>query len=321
MPQVDQQDQEVELTPEQRLAQQSEGFDEAITSTTSHDATADAAAATKTAEEAAKAAADAEAEAARVAAEEEANREVIPGYTAAALKAQLDKAGQFDALRSSLDKVNGKFGSLEQTIKALQDAKASGQAVQLTDADVEDLRQEYGPELASAFLKTLNKFGAKIGSTAGPEAQPDASKKDVVDQAKIDEALAKANASVDDRITQTAQKLELKILNVTHPDWKKVVRAVDKNGKDAGFNPDFKKWSATLSAEDQDRLYNSWDADFLSEKIGEFKSHLKTETADGAKKKNSTPNRLKTNVAPNGVPGSTPAKSALDEQREGYDSA
>ena len=319
MPAAQEQD---EFTPEQIVAQQLEGFDEAITATPPPAATEDAAAAAKAADESAQAAADAAAseEAARVAAEEAA-KEVIPGYNAAAITDALEKAKQYDTLSKSLDKVNGKFGSLEQTVKALQEAKASGVAVQMTDEDVEDLKAEYGPELAAALLKSINKFLPRLGGVkaAPSEAAP------ADEQAKIDAALVKANAQVDEKLVKTTQTLELKILNVTHPDWRKSVRAYDEAGKDVGFNPEFVRWSSKLPAEDQDKLYNSWDADFLTSKVGEYKLHVAAQAAASKAaaevKQKTVSKRLATNVEVKSVPGSNPVKSAVDEQREGYDNA
>jgi hypothetical protein len=301
-----------EQTVEEALASQKDGFTEAVTSSPVVSAT-EAASITQAAEDKAKE----EAEAAAKVAEEEASREVVPGFTAAALADALGKAKQFDSLKSSLDKVNGKFGSIEQTLKALQEAKTNNTVVQMTAEDVKDLEDEYGPELAGALLKSFNKFLPKMH---GGEAKP-AAVDTAADAAKIQAAIDAARVEVDEKLSKTTQNLELKLLNTQHKDWKKIVRAVDASGKDTGFNPEFLKWSATLPAEQQDLLLNTWDADFLSEKLTDFKGHLAAQEAAKKVTKNVSSNKLKAAITPQGVTGEAATRSALDEQKEGYASA
>jgi hypothetical protein len=308
-----------EQTPEQILASQKDGFEEAITSTASDTATEAAAAPN---EDEVKAKKEADEAAAKAAADAEANKEVVPGYTSAALADALSKAQQFDSLKSSLDKVNGKFGSIEQTLKALQEAKATNTIIPMTEEDVEDLKKEYGPELAGALLKSFNKFLPKLGGAKPAEqaATPDDA---AAVQAKLDAAVAAASNGVDEKLTKTTQNLELKLLNMQHKDWKSLVRSVDASGKDVGFNPDFLTWTAKLPAQDQDTLLNTWDADFLSEKLTAYKQHLTAQEAAKAAsaKRGNVPGKMKAALTPSGVTGEAAVKSALDEQKEGYASA
>jgi len=328
----------VEQTPEEAKAAQLEGFVEADTSTatpaktekSAEEIAQEDAAATKAAEEA-RVAQEAEAAAA---AQAEADKPVIAGYTAAQLTAALDKAKQYDGLKSSLDKVNGKFGSIEQRLAQMSEAKPAN--VQLTDEDVADLKEEYGPELAGALLKTLNKFGAKIGGAVKEEKSGQATPEDA--QAKIEAAVKAAKAEVDAELASSKQELELRLLTREHKDWKSLVQGeplknadgtvqVDSKGRPImGAKPEFTAWVKTLPEADQKKLETAWDADYLSETLTNYKKHIATQKAAAdasaaAAKHKATPARVSAAVTSRGVPGSVAGKSALDEQKEGYASA
>jgi hypothetical protein len=318
----------VEQTPAEALASQKEGFSEAGSSTSlpapteksAEQIQADADAVKQEAEKVALAAEQAvTAEAARVAAEAASKQ---PGITQEQLDAYVKTA-----IRSHFDKVNGKVGSIEQTLKELQANKSAG--VQLTEEDVADLKTEYGDELAGALLKTLNKFGAKIGAgkplTAEEKAAAELKAADelrAAEQAKIDDAVKASKTEAEKLLITTKQELELKMLNITHKGWRKLIQVADATGKFTGYTPDFATWLALQPKADQDKLQNAWDADFLSDKIGEFKDHLKTKAAEAEAKgkKTSTPGRLAAAVPAKSSPGSpTPSqKTALQEQQEGY---
>jgi hypothetical protein len=314
----------VEQTPAEALASQKEGFSEAGSSTSlpapteksAEQIQADADAVKQEAEKVALAAEQAAtAEAARVAVEAASKQ---PGITQEQLDAYFKQA---------IKSVYGKVGGLEQTIKELQANKSAG--VQLTEEDVADLKTEYGDELAGALLKTLNKFGAKIGAgkplTAEEKAAAELKAADelrAAEQAKIDDAVKASKTEAEKLLITTKQELELKMLNITHKGWRKLIQVADATGKFTGYTPDFATWLATQSKADQDKLQNAWDADFLSDKIGEFKDHLKTKAAEAEAKgkKTSTPGRLAAAVPAKSSPGSpTPSqKTALQEQQEGY---
>ena len=329
-------------TPEQALAAQKDGFTEAETSTPVP-ATTEKSAEQIQNEAEASAKAEQEAETARVAAEAaeaaaKANTPVLAGYTEAQVKEMLERSKQFDNLQASLNKVNGKFGGIEQKLKELAESKSSG--VQLTEDDVDDLKKEYGPELAAALLKTLNKFGAKLGSAAAPakDTRTDAEKA-AAELARISEAVElarkEAKQEVETKLGAVERKTELKFLTREHKDWRTLIQGEPMKNPDGtvmadadgnpimGLKPEFTAWVKTLPQAEQDKLNNSWDADFLSDKIGEYKKRITTQQAATAavKKQQTTPARLAGAVTQKGVPGVVTVKTALEEQREGYLSA
>jgi len=305
------------ITPEEALAAQMEGFSGADT-TPEPAQTAEAAAQAVTDDAAAKEAqekAEAETKAAEAAAQ--AAKPVIAGYTEAQITELLKKAEQYDSVRGELSKVYGKFGSIQQALDKLSANQTTG--IALTEEDVAELEKEYSPEFAKAMLGVLNKFGSKLGGKA-PKQDDGKPAAEVVDTAK----------EIEDRLAKATQKLELKMLNREHKDWRTVVRVQDAAGNDAGFNPAFVKWSENLTDADREKLYNSWDFEFLSDKIGAYKEHLKAEADAKAKAEadakeaaskrqvRHTPHRLETAAQQQGVSGSVTTKSALQEQLEGY---
>lgn len=330
-------DQEIVETPEQALAAQLEGFVEAETSTDTPSETAKAAEPSPTEEEVAKAAQEtkaAEEQAAKEAAEKaeqqaaaDARQKALDGLSAKDITELVEKSKQFDALRGSLDKMAGKFGSVEQKLKEIAEAK--GSMVEMTDEDVADLKSEYGEELAGALLKVFNKFLPKLHGGKAP-AQTDAKATDEkTRQEIIDAATAAASNKLDARFTQ---ELNLKLLDHDHKDWRKLIAVYDKDGKHQGYKPEFKAWTDKLPEAEQTRLFSDWDAGFLSEKIGEYKQHLKAveqaakdaqAAQDALKQKKTppaTPGRLKSAAVQQGIPGVAVTKTALDEQKEGYGS-
>ena len=116
MPQAKQEDAQVVSdvvdTPEQALAAQQEGFAEAVSSTPAPSKTE------KSAEQITQeveAAAKLEKEASEQAKSAQAKMPILAGYTDEEVKSALDKAKQYDSLKTALDKVNGKFGGREKT--------------------------------------------------------------------------------------------------------------------------------------------------------------------------------------------------------------
>lgn len=315
------QDVEKELTPAESLAAQKEGFTEANTSTEVHSETAQAAEQTQT-DEAAKAEQDAAAEAAKAA---EAVKEVVavPGLTSAEVAAMV---------KSQLSGVYGKFGGIEQALKELRESKASG--VQMTEEDVAELTKEYGPELSGALLKSINKFGQKLG---GSVAKASDGKAEVDVQAAIAAAVEASQKETEAWLVVTGRSQELKMLTREHKDWRSIVQgtpAVNADGTPMidpltgtqikTYTPEFAAWVGKLPETDQTKLFNSWDSEFLSEKITLFKADRIKATEDAKKAQkvqDNTPNRLKAAIVPKGTPGAVTTKSALDEQREGYGSA
>jgi len=320
-------------TAAEALAAQREGFDEAAQLTTQTPAATTQAAPTQD-EVHAKAKSDKEAAAqveteakAKAKADEEAKAAELnkAGYTKTEVETMLKK--QADELRAEnsreLSKAFGKFGSLEQQVKALSE-KAVG--VQLTDEDVADIKAEYGPELAASLMKTLNKAFTKTAIAAKSAAAAP-----VVDTAAIEALETKYKADIEQAVgtTKTAmtKEFETKLLSLTHPDWKDVTGIFDKDGVWKSWQPGFKSWMDALPEADQKKIVSGCDAGFVSQKLTEYKAFGKTKADVAATQQQSgegkkVPTRMAQGVQPTTQQvTATSTKSALDYQREGYASA
>ena len=100
------------------------------------------------------------------------------------------------------------------------------------------------------------------------------------------------------------KKLERRLLARDHRDWEQVV-----------ISPEFSDWkTSSLNPQDSATLDESWDADFISAKITEFKKWQQ----DKAKKVNETEkqkqDRLNSGVMPRGVPRTGTATHTEDDE-------
>jgi hypothetical protein len=211
--------------------------------------------------------------------EETTPEEVEKPLTRAEFQAMADRAASLEAQLTKVhDKAFGKIGELQQRIEQIRTAGTG-----LSPKAKERLSEEF-PELAEMLFD-----GA--GEVAPPVATPD------FDQIVESKVLS--------RQEKLQQDLERRLLTRDHRDWEQVVQA-----------DDFKGWVTNLPADEQTRLSTSWDADFISEKLTEFKSwkseRNKTAEVDASKAAEKT-KRLEAALQPKGVPR---GQSSYDDDDE-----
>lgn len=291
---------ESELTPEQILAAQKEGFDEALS--TSRQVEAAPVVATEPEPEEHPEEPEAEARPAQ--------NLIDAGWTPEKLEELAKKAEKSDRLQADLNKAFGKLGSIEHTLKQYSE---SAQGRELTEEDVSDLKAEYGEEMAAAMLKTLK----KVVSKGAPKSEQPAED----NEGRIRAAVAETA----DSLRKENDKI---LLSLVHEDWREVTGVYDENGKWLSWQPKFAEWMKTLPQDEQDKLFSGWDVTFVSKKITAYKKHTEEQAkaAEEAEKKakaeaearKATPSRIKAAVAPKGGTVAHTQKSDLDWQREGY---
>jgi len=113
----------------------------------------------------------------------------------------------------------------------------------------------------------------------------------------------------DARVDDLSRTFERKLLKRDHPDWEAVVRGQE-----------FNNWKSTLPVEEAKALDDSWDADFISDKLTQFKQYqgdhgkkaeaAKLKAEDDKKKKE----RLALGVTPRGVPRDGRASPSDDDE-------
>lgn len=173
------------------------------------------------------------------------------------------------------DKVFGKFGELKQKLEAIKPA-----ATGLSPKAKERLMDEF-PELAQLLFDE--------GS-------------DVPDEKPVtvpDQRVSQKDTSLED----LEHNFERKLLKRDHKDWEQVV-----------VSPVFAEWkSNVLSPEDASALDNSWDADFISAKITDFKKWQADKTADketAAEKQD----RLASAITPRGIQREAGISHSADDE-------
>lgn len=157
------------------------------------------------------------------------------------IKSLLSRLEMLDKHSGSLDKVFGHIGSLRQTIDKLQTAQASGEAVELTDEDVAEIKNDF-PELGESFRKVL---GRALGKARGPAA------------ATVD--LEPIKQEFGNKIVEVQHDTHKTLLSYMQPAWEETV-ASDK----------FKVWLAAQPEADRARIGNSWNAIELDRALKAF---------------------------------------------------
>lgn len=134
--------------------------------------------------------------------------------------------------QAEVRKIYGKFGEIQQALNARNNAPIGKAKLKVSDA----LREEYG-ELAE-LMEGLEIDGVASGNESSVNSD-----------------------EINARFEAVKQDYEAKLLTLQHKDWREVAQS-----------PDFAEWALKQDAETQDKLANSWDALFISDKLTEFKN-------------------------------------------------
>lgn len=239
-------------------------------------------------------AAQAQAEAdAAAAAQAEADANAPVAITKAELDALRAVSGQLvalqDELRRSTDKVNGRFGSLQQTVEAVKLQAAQG--VKPTLGQLKRLEADF-PEMAQMLREDLeDAFGAGNATQAPAPAtngQQDDGKASGDAPGANPEPQAPADPLADPRVQQVLKAKEMAIVDAVHPDWRDLAKTTE-----------FNEWKATLHADDRHLLGTTWNSEVLKGAFSDFKGWQQKRTA-AAEANKQRGKRLE-----NGIPATT----------------
>lgn len=209
--------------------------------------------------------------------------EVEAPLTRAEFQAMANRAAALEAqLGKVQDRTFGKIGELQQKIEQVRTA-----GVGLSPRAKERLAEEF-PELAEMLFD-----GAGEPGNVAPQIQIP----------NFDELV---ESKVQTRQEELRQSLEKRLLSRDHKDWQQVV-----------VGDGFRGWVATLPPADQQQLASTWDADFVSSKITDYKAwqaaQSKGNEADALKAAEKT-KRLEAALVPKGVPRNGPSYDEDDEE-------
>ncbi len=192
---------------------------------------------------------------------------VLAGLTESQIKAALAKMSEMDDMKLQVRQAFGKLGELNQKLMQAQTATAK-----LSPGQLSKLASEF-PEMARLLEEDLSSLS--VGSQPSFDPQP----------------LQKELAETRHALAQARAESEMKLLSITHRDWRSIANS-----------DDFRIWSQTLSGEERQKLNDSWDALYLTDKLTEFKSWKGKGQAVQQQKQN----RLAQAVTPTGAPKSAP---------------
>ena len=170
---------------------------------------------------------------------------LIAGMSEEELKAVLDKARRVDELEERITKLNdkafGTIGQLKQTVDELrQRPQQAGTGKPVVSKDTFKKLAEYfdDEDVAEALANDLAGMQFEQGGNTG-----------------IDPSV------IEDLRAQMEQKLEIRLLDMSHPDW-----------RDHYQSAEFTEWKGTLKPEAQDVLDNSWDGAAMAKAFTNFKN-------------------------------------------------
>ncbi len=194
--------------------------------------------------------------------------------TEAQFAAMNEAATKVHALAATLEKMSGtafgKIGGLERTLKELQAATPSGQAVEVSEDDFEELKADY-PDLAKMQAAGINRAMKKIGLKGTAPA---------FDETKIAELVGKGKQEVREELSvelmDTLYDEYVETAKLEHdPGWVKLTH------ESFPESAPYRAWLATQPQEYQDKILYSWKPREILGSIKQFHQF----TAEATRKK------------------------------------
>lgn len=221
--------------------------------------------------------------------EEETQSEIIPEKRPlteddlAAIESKLK--GEFG---KNFDRVFGKIGEVSQKLTELQNMRE--QAAKISPKARDRLKVEF-PELEEMLFDREEEKETKQEVNQDDERKPEP---------------AKTEDRPDKEVQLTVEQLvERRLLKRDHPDWEQVVHT-----------PDFIGWVNKLPAADKEQLRASWDADYVSQKLSEFKAAKNTAAQTTKNQKAAIDKSKEDRLAAALTPRRVPADLTLDTDDE-----
>lgn len=201
--------------------------------------------------------------------------------------------------KKQFDTAFGKLGGMQQLINQLQSSTQSGQLVQITADDFEEMKAEGYPDLAEMQAAGFNRFLAKSKLTG--TGQPGFG----ADQAgeMFDARMAPQRESIKQEMREESANAALTDI---HDDWNAVVKSKEFNAWTAANKIGEKKDRTGVAYAD------SLNANFIGKIISDFKAHRDAATTQQT--------RLEAAVAPRGSGGHATEPTEDDEFDSGFKS-
>lgn len=202
------------------------------------------------------------------------------------------------ALEKRFGTAFGKIGALEGVLKQIQSATPAGQAIQVTEADFDEMLRDF-PDLTAMQVKGLNRALSRMkGTGAAP----------VLDPATIEEI-------VDRRIRARDESRAIEQMTKRRTNWAEITGPADSKTP-------YRQWLGTQTPDYQRMIAETWDPDVIDKSIDTF-----LKQSQPPKAKPSAPGDSRRQVLAGGVtprsagagPGPKP-KTEEDYFAEGFNS-
>jgi len=229
--------------------------------------------------------------------EEQLNRMLSYGASIEEIKGHIEK--QFGT-------AFGKMGGLERVIREIQAATPAGQAIEVSETDLAELKEEF-PDLSTKLAKGLTRVLSKFKGTAAvaPETFDPNQVNPIVEQ-RVNEARV-----------QIKQELAREQLADLYPTWNEIVGTKESN-------TEYRKWLIKQPADYQKKVSESWSPFVVADSIDKFYEAKEKEKKAAPVKpaaKDQRKERLAEAVTPRGTAGVRATKNDEDEFLEGYQNA
>lgn len=199
-----------------------------------------------------------------------------------------------------LSSAHGSIGNLQKTVNELRAATPRGIKVEIPKDAFDDLEKEF-PELAAMNRAALEKA---LSGITGTEPRSEFSEADLARM-----------------VSERTTKLEVEALEDAHPEWRKIVGAVDIRKEQPDPNNAFRKWLGAKDATYQARLNNTESAAVISRAITLFQRETKAGPKPGPNAADRRREIVQGAVQPRGDGGAPAAgSSAQDEFEAGFKS-
>lgn len=206
---------------------------------------------------------------------------------------ELDNAmAEIAALKKAIDTTNGTYGArLAEQKKIIDELKSSRGS--LTADKLKRISEEFGEDMAEVLAHDLNEYLTQ-GASSSFDAEP----------------IRQEITSLRQLVVEKEQLAALKMLTKTHSDWREIAAYQQlQNGAIAWNNPQFAAFVATLPTNEQQQLIDGWDADFIADKLTDFKESIKPKVVNKQK--------IEAAVLPRGAGGKS-VSSELDEEEAAF---
>ncbi len=175
--------------------------------------------------------------------------EIVPGYTATKLSEALKSISQIEGLRQQADSLNGKVGSIQDTIKRVTSA-APGKKIEATT--LKRVTQEFGPEYAQALADDLNEALGGQGGAAG---------------ASEDQVTALVQNLMQSQLMPEIQKIHKTAVRRVHPDAEQFFKGGPKHDQLLAYVKTLPEAEATV-------FVNTWDSEIITGHLDKLKASL-----------------------------------------------